>query len=117
MKKDDAKIDDAVVITDAKIEIAKFNLADAGIAELKKKYKGLKVKDKDDQTGITKVTEAYRDVVKVRTTLEKKRKEVKEPYIKIGKDIDEEAKRLTNLILDIENPLKSEYEKIKQWVS
>ena len=37
MKKDDAKIDDAVVITDAKTEIAKFNLADAGIAELKKK--------------------------------------------------------------------------------
>ena len=104
-----------MVITDAKTEIAKFNLADAGIAELKKKYKGLKVKDKDDQSGITKVTEAYRDVVKVRTTLEKKRKEVKEPYIKIGKDIDEEAKRLTNLILDVENPLKSEYEKIKQW--
>lgn len=115
MKKDDAKIEDAVVITDAKTEIAKFNLADAGIAELKKKYKGLKVKDKDDQTGITKVTEAYRDIVKVRTTLEKKRKEVKEPYVKIGKDIDEEAKRLTNLILEVENPLKSEYEKIKQW--
>ena len=115
MKKDDAKIEDAVVITDAKTEIAKFNLADAGIAELKKKYKGLKVKDKDDQNGITKVTEAYRDVVKVRTTLEKKRKEVKEPYVKIGKDIDEEAKRLTNLILEVENPLKSEYEKIKQW--
>ena len=48
MKKDDAKIEDAVVITDAKTEIAKFNLADAGIAELKKKYKGLKVKDKED---------------------------------------------------------------------
>ena len=28
---------------------------------------------------------------------------------------DEEAKRLTNLILEVENPLKSEYEKIKQW--
>ena len=43
MIKDDAKIDDAVVITDAKTEIAKFNLADSAIAELKKKYKGLKV--------------------------------------------------------------------------
>ena len=46
---------------------------------------------------------------------EKERKEVKEPYIKIGKHIDEEAKRLTNLILEVENSLKSEYEKIKQW--
>ena len=48
-------------------------------------------------------------------TTKKKRKEVKEPYVKIGKDIDEEAKRLTNLILEVESPLKSEYEKIKQW--
>ena len=39
MKKDDAKIEDAVVITDAKTEIAKFNLADAAIAELKKSTK------------------------------------------------------------------------------
>lgn len=116
------QIEDAVIIGDTarvettvKNEISKFNLADAGIEALKKKYKGLKVKSQDDEKGIAAVKDAVKVVSKVRIDLEKKRKEIKQPFLEIGKDIDAEAKRLTALILEVENPLQAEAEKVKKW--
>ena len=126
MKNETTKIEDAVfeeidsknqnkVDETVKSEIRKFNLADSSIAELKKRFKGLRIKDRDDKKNIEAVSAGYKEVVKVRTALEKKRKEIKEPFIKIGKDIDAEAKRLTALIMEVETPLEAEYGKVKKW--
>lgn len=117
--KDPTGVTDAVIITEEitidnhiKQEVAKYNLADASIAKMKKKYAGLKVKDVTDKEGIKVLKEALSEVSGTRTGIEKKRKEIKDEYLTIGRAIDGEAKRLTELILEVEQPLREEKERI-----
>ena len=93
-------------------EIKKFNLADAKIAELKKQFKDLKISGVEDKDGYKAVSEAIKIVRTYRTGVEKVRKQIKEDYLKTGRAIDEEAKRLTASLEEIENPLKDKKQEI-----
>lgn len=102
-------------------EIKKYNVADAKLAELKQEFGDLKISDVEDKEGYKKVTEAIAILRPLRTGVEKKRKELNEVPIAYKKAVDDEAKRLTALIEEIENPLKeqkdfidAEKERIKQ---
>ena len=93
-------------------EIKKFNLADAKIAELKEQFKDLKISGVEDKDGYKAVSEAIKIVRTYRTGVEKIRKQIKEDYLKTGRAIDEEAKRLTASLEEIENPLKDKKQEI-----
>ena len=93
-------------------EIKKFNLADAKIAELKEKFKDLEISGVEDKDGYKAVSEAIKIVRTYRTGVEKVRKQIKEDYLKTGRAIDEEAKRLTASLEEIENPLKDKKQEI-----
>lgn len=120
-----AQVEDAVIVeqttlptfveSTVKKEVQKIDVAEAAILEKVKKYKNLKVKDKDDEKGITLVKEAYQDLVKTRTSIDKKRAEIKKPFLDVGKGIDDYAKKLTAIFADVENTLKLENDKVKQW--
>ena len=93
-------------------EIKKFNLADAKIAELKEQFKDLEISGVEDKDGYKAVSEAIKIVRTYRTGVEKVRKQIKEDYLKTGRAIDEEAKRLTASLEEIENPLKGKKQEI-----
>lgn len=93
-------------------EIKKFNLADAKIAELKEQFKDLKISGVEDKDGYKSISEAIKIVRTYRTGVEKVRKQIKEGYLKTGRAIDEEAKRLTALLEEIENTLKDKKQEI-----
>lgn len=88
-------------------EIQKFNVADAKIAELKDQFKDLQITGVDDKKGIKAITEAISIVRSLRTGVEAKRKDLKNFYLNTGKGIDAEAKRITELLVEIEEPLKA----------
>jgi colicin import membrane protein len=91
----------------ATLEIAKFSLPDARIAELKQAYGGLTIA----ANGLDAVKKARAEVRSLRTGLENKRKELKADYLETGRKIDAEAKRLTELLLEVETPLDEEIKK------
>ena len=93
-------------------EIKKFNLADAKIAELKEQFKDLEISGVEDKDGYKAVSEAIKIVRTYRVGVEKVRKQIKENYLKTGRAIDEEAKRLTASLEEIENPLKAKKQEI-----
>ena len=93
-------------------EIKKYNLADAKIAELKEQFKDLEISGVEDKDGYKAVSEAIKIVRTYRTGVEKVRKQIKEDYLKTGRAIDEEAKRLTASLEEIENPLKDKKQEI-----
>ena len=93
-------------------EIKKFNLADAKIAELKEQFKDLEISGVEDKDGYKAVSEAIKIVRTYRTGVEKVRKQIKEDYLKTGRAIDEEAKRLTASLEEIENLLKDKKQEI-----
>ena len=93
-------------------EIKKYNLADAKIAELKEQFKYLEISGVEDKDGYKAVSEAIKIVRTYRTGVEKVRKQIKEDYLKTGRAIDEEAKRLTASLEEIENPLKDKKQEI-----
>lgn len=76
------------------------------IADLKEMYKGLQIENIDDKEGYKKVSEAISILRPLRTGVEKKRKELVEFSNKYNKAVNAEAKRITELIEEIEIPLK-----------
>lgn len=89
-------------------EIQKYNLADAKIAKLKEQFKDLKIEGVKDTENYKLVQEAIATVRPLRTVVEKKRKELNEVPLAYKKAVDDEAKRLTALLEEIENPLKEQ---------
>lgn len=87
--------------------VVDYNVTNSAIAELQKKYTDLKASDKE---GYKIVTQALSEVRTLRTGVEKKRKEYKADSLEYGRKIDSEAERVTNLLLSIETPLKTEKE-------
>ena len=96
-------------------EVAKLNINEAVIAEVKEKYKGLTVSSLEDKEVIEKVKEGKKIAQQMRIKLERKRKLLKADYISIGKGIDAAAGLYEVKIAEIENPLDVEIAKIKQW--
>lgn len=89
-----------------------LGLADVTIASLREQYAGLTIADLNDKDGYKAVREAIADVRSTRVNVEKSRKELKADALAWGKKVDTEAKRVTAMLMEIEEPLKIEKAKV-----
>lgn len=92
-----------VDIESGKVQVEVFSQTEAALALLREKYGT--VPDVKTTTGYELCATGLKKIVKYRTTLEKTRKEIKDPYLKAGQIIDAEAKRITGELLKLEGPL------------
>lgn len=86
-------------------ELAKFNLNDAKIAELKSKYLQLVVSGPEDNENYLECKSAHQEVKKLRISIEEKRKELKADAIKFERAVDARAKELTDGVSEVEKHL------------
>jgi hypothetical protein len=93
-------------------ELAKFNLADAAIAQLKEQYGGLVITGQDDKTGYKSVKEAWNMIRSKRTAIEKKGLELRKDYQVITKAISGEEDRLIDLLKPLEDDLHKKWKAI-----
>lgn len=86
-------------------ELAKFSLSDAAIAKLQADYGGLTVTGPTDEAG-RKACHTGRMVVRgYRTSVERVRKELKADSLAYGREVDGEAKRLSEPLEALEESL------------
>jgi hypothetical protein len=89
------------------VEVAEYSKADAAITELRQRYADIKEINPDTDDGYGFLKAGIKEVAGYRTALEKKRKEIKDPFLKAGKIIDSEAKRITAELVRLEDPMKA----------
>ena len=87
-----------------KTEIAEYNATAAALAQLQHRFKGV-VFDVATTKGNTEARAARQELVKLRTSLETKRVELKAPALERSRLIDAEAKRITGEIASLEVPI------------
>lgn len=88
------------------VNVAEYSKADAAISELRQQYADISAVDPDTDDGYAFLKAGIKEVAGYRTALEKKRKEIKDPFLKAGKIIDGEAKRITAALVALEGPMK-----------
>jgi len=95
---------------DAAIEYARNELAkvDPVIEQLREDYMEIIVSGPDDDAGFQSADTALKRVIRLRTSVEKTRKELKADALKYGKVVDAEARRIRELIEPIESHLKQQ---------
>lgn len=98
----------------AEMEIARFDVARNWIAEKKAEYEHLAIHGLDDKTGHKAVTAAWQEIRNKRLQVQNKHKEIKADYLVITRKIDGEKNDLVALLEEIENPLKSELDRIEE---
>lgn len=86
------------------VEVAEYTKTDAALAMLREKY--AVVPDVNTDEGYELVKAGIKELTTFRTTLEAARKRVKDPYLQAGKIIDAEAKRITDELVKLEDPMK-----------
>lgn len=84
--------------------IAEYSAVESGLADLRTRY-GNVAWDLRTVKGNAEARAARKELVTLRTSLEAKRKEVKESVLERAKLIDGEAKRITAELLKIETPI------------
>lgn len=87
--------------------IAEYSETAAGLAELRKRHQGI-VYDVSVPAQMKAAKEARAELRTLRTSLEKKRVEIKAPALERCRLIDEEAKRLTAEIRALEEPIDTQ---------
>lgn len=90
-----------------KVEVAKFDIARSWIAGKKAEYSSLSINGLEDKEGHDKVKKAWQEVSTKRLLVEKRHAEIKEPYLRISQALDSEKRELTELLKEIEDPLKT----------
>lgn len=97
-------------------EVVNFDTTQEQAEALVKAYARKKVKDKDDLKGYTEVKAAHSELVKIRTSTDKKRMALGSPYDLIKKGITKYAKdNIIGVLADTEARLKTEKEKFEKW--
>lgn len=91
-------------------------LPETHIAEMKAYCETLTIVGPNDREGYEAVQKSITALVKARTSLDKKRKELKEPFKKMGEAIDGEAKRLTALVVEVEEMQKRKKQEIDDFI-
>ncbi len=91
--------------------LVQYTPSDAAIAELKTQLGGLKA---DTPVGYELVRQGIAQTRNFRVAIEKRRVELKADALAWGRKVDSEAHRLTDLLLEIETPLKLEKQKIDE---
>ena len=84
--------------------LAEFSRVEAGIAVLREQFAGV-VYDVATTEGMGAAREARRAIREPRYEVEKVRKDAKAPLLALGRQIDDEAKRITAALLSIEEPI------------
>jgi len=90
-------------VAEMKTNVVKYSITDAAIAEMKQEYSGMAIANTKDYRAVQK---AISTITAKRTEVEKTRKEFKAGALEYGKKIDTEAKRVTALLREVEDPLK-----------
>lgn len=99
-------------IENIKFEIAKINVTDQAIAQLRNDFLPLTIADINDKIGYERVKEALSIVREKRLAVEEKRKELKADSLEYGRAVDAEAARVQKGIAEIEGHLKGEKDRI-----
>lgn len=95
-------------MTEMKQMLVKYDITAAGIQELREKYSIVpKVGCNAD---LKQLKRSITEVRTIRTSIEKKRKELKADALEYGRKVDGEARRITEELLTIEKPMKDEQE-------
>lgn len=84
--------------------VVEFNETALALSDLRERYKGLVV-DVQTPKGLKEAKTFTFELRTLRTTLEKRRKDLKAPIIERGKQLDDEAKRITAEIVALEEPI------------
>ena len=88
----------------ATTEVAEYRATEAGLAALRERLAG-KVYDLTTTAGDAEARADRRELVTMRTGIERIRKDAKAPLLAQAKLLDDEAKRITEAILEVENPI------------
>jgi hypothetical protein len=96
-----------------KLEVLKFNVTDAKISELSEQFMSLIIKGIDDKEGFKAVYSARQTVKALRVEVEKTRKALVEDAVKYQRDVNGEAKRISEQLTPIEQHLQGEEDKIE----
>ena len=94
------------------MEVVKYDITDAKIAEMESIYMSLAITDLEDKEQFDAVHSARMTVKGKRVEVEKRRKELKADALAYGKLVDTEAKRITGKLEPIENHLDREERKV-----
>lgn len=92
------------VVLEEPVQLVKYSVSDEAIAELREELSGLQAGTKD---GYEAIRGGIAKLRTFRTEIEKRRVELKADALEWGRKVDSEAKRLTGLLLAIEEPLKA----------
>jgi colicin import membrane protein len=84
--------------------IAEYSPVVAGLSELRRRYTGLAF-DLTTTKGNAEARQARQSLVKLRTSLEDKRKEIKAPALARARAIDDDARLIREAIEALENPI------------
>lgn len=95
-----------------KTELTKFDAVIPKIEELKAQFLPLTIVDLYDTEGYKEVAEALKFIVKRRTSIEEKRKELKADSLAYGKAVDARAREITQMLSPIEEHLREQKENI-----
>ena len=87
------------------VEVAEYTQTNAALAMLREKYSI--VPDANTEEGYALVKTGIKELTTLRTRLEAARKREKEPYLKAGRIIDAEAKRITEELQKLEDPMNA----------
>lgn len=86
------------------VDVAEYSQTEAALAALREKYSTLP--DVNTPNGYEFVKTGIKELTTLRTSLEAARKREKEPHLQAGKIIDAEAKRITEELVKLEDPMK-----------
>lgn len=92
--------------------IKQYGVTDHYIHDLRIQYTGLSIGGTQDKEGYELVRKGIATIRELRTAVEKKRNDLNRNAIDYKKAVDEEAKRITSLLVEIENPLKEQKEQV-----
>lgn len=87
------------------VEVTEYSTTNAALAALREKY--AVVPDANTEEGYDLVKNGIKELTTLRTSLEAARKREKDPYLHAGRIIDAEAKRITEELVKLEDPMKA----------
>lgn len=86
--------------------LVEYGITDTKLAELRGKYGDLPQVDAAKPDNYKALVAGIRECRELRTSIEARRKELKADALEWGRKVDAEAKRITNALIDIEEPMK-----------
>jgi len=87
------------------VEVVEYSQTNAALAALRQKYSV--VPDANTEEGYAWVKAGIKELTGLRTSLEAARKREKEPHLQAGRILDAEAKRITEELVKLEDPMKA----------